>query len=421
MFTNTYLPHVGGVARAVSTLAEECRRLGHEVRIVAPEFEGAEDSPEVLRVPAIQNFNGSDFSVRLPSPGLIREFIDEFAPDLIHSHHPFLLGDAALREGWRIGVPVVFTHHTLYEQYTHYVPLDSPALKRAAIQLATEYCNLCQQVIAPSQSVADLLMARGVTTPVMELPTGVDTAFFATGEGSDVRNSAGIAPEAFVIGHVGRIAHEKNLAYLAKAVDIHLGRNPDSVFVVVGDGGAMDEVRKSMIGHDGRFHALGVRSGKDLADAYAAMDLFVFASQSETQGLVLAEAMSCGCPVVALDGPGVREVVEDGVNGRLLPSDESEEAFATALDQVAGDAGRMAAWRQEAVKTASRFDRSKCAERMLALYGEVLANYRKGDEAERSLWDDFVQTVEIEWNLLAAKTSAVAAAVVPPEQEVSID
>jgi 1,2-diacylglycerol 3-alpha-glucosyltransferase len=142
MFTNTYLPHVGGVARSVQTLEEACRAEGHEVRIVAPEFEGAQPSPRVLRVPAIQNFNGSDFCVRLPFPNLVRDFMEEFQPDIIHSHHPFLLGDSALREGWKMKVPVVFTHHTLYERYTHYVPLDSEALKRMAVQLATDYCNL---------------------------------------------------------------------------------------------------------------------------------------------------------------------------------------------------------------------------------------------------------------------------------------
>jgi 1,2-diacylglycerol 3-alpha-glucosyltransferase len=137
MFTNTYLPHVGGVATSVKTLEDACRRFGHAVKVIAPEFDGAEPSDDVLRVPAIQHFNGSDFCVRLPLPNVIRDFIEDFGPDVIHSHHPFLLGDAALRESWKIQVPIVFTHHTLYERYTHYVPLDSPALKRMAIQLAT--------------------------------------------------------------------------------------------------------------------------------------------------------------------------------------------------------------------------------------------------------------------------------------------
>src|SRR5262245_6406279 len=117
MFTNTYLPHVGGVARSVSTYGNELRRRGHEVRLIAPEFDGAEPSEHVLRVPAVQRFNGSDFSVRLPQPGLIAPFLDNFRPQVIHSHHPFLLGDAALRYAWARRLPLAFTHHTLYEQY----------------------------------------------------------------------------------------------------------------------------------------------------------------------------------------------------------------------------------------------------------------------------------------------------------------
>ena len=184
MFTNTYLPHVGGVARSVSTYEEEFRRRGHDVRIVAPQFEGAMESTEhVLRTPAIQNFNGSDFSVTIPQPGLIAEFLDGFRPDILHSHHPFLLGDAALRAAWTRRLPLVFTHHTLYEQYTHYVPLDSEALQRVAIQMATEYCNLCTHVIAPSQSIAELLVQRGVTTPITVIPTGIDLDFFGSGDG----------------------------------------------------------------------------------------------------------------------------------------------------------------------------------------------------------------------------------------------
>lgn len=216
MFTNTYLPHVGGVARSVKTLEDECRKLGHEVRVIAPEAEFAEESGDVLRVPAIQNFNGSDFSFRLPVPNLVRDFIDKFEPDIIHRHHPFLLGDSAIREAWKIRIPIVFTHHTLYERCTHYVPSDSDALKRVAIQLATEYCNLCDHVIAPSESIGKLLAGRGVVTGMSAIPTGIDTAFYGAADGGRARAKYEIPGETFVIGHVGRLAEEKNLKFLAE-------------------------------------------------------------------------------------------------------------------------------------------------------------------------------------------------------------
>lgn len=245
MFTNTYLPHVGGVARSVNTYEMVFRRRGHDVRIIAPEFEDAEPSPYVLRTPAIQKFNGSEFSVRLPQPGQIAEFLDEFQPDVLHSHHPFLLGDAALRAAWTRRLPLAFTHHTLYEQYTRYVPLDSDAMKRVAIQMATEYCNLCDCVIAPSESVAKLLSERGVTTPIESIPTGIDLDAFGAGDGAAFRRRFGVEKKAFVLGHVGRLAGEKNLAFLARAVARFLASRPTAKFVVVGAGSLRERSHRS--------------------------------------------------------------------------------------------------------------------------------------------------------------------------------
>src|SRR6185369_13365031 len=134
MMTNTYLPHVGGVARSVSTFAEEYRRQGHEVLVVAPNFPGRmpkRGEAIVERVAAVQNFNGSDFSVRLPLAAGLSVRLDTFAADIIHAHHPFLLGDTALRMAMNKNVPIVFTHHTRYEDYTHYVPF-SDTLKEVA-------------------------------------------------------------------------------------------------------------------------------------------------------------------------------------------------------------------------------------------------------------------------------------------------
>lgn len=412
MFTNTYLPHVGGVARSVHTLETALREAGHEVKVVAPEFEGADSSDEVLRVPAIQNFNGSDFCVRIPFPNLVREFMADFQPDLIHSHHPFLLGDAALREGGKLGVPVVFTHHTLYEQYTHYVPLDSEALKRMAIQLATEYCNLCDAVIAPSRSVADLLEERGVEVPVVAIPTGIDTEFFGSGDGSAFRGKLGIPGGAVVVGHLGRLAGEKNLGFLAEAVEACLREEKEAVFLLVGEGEAKAEIVAGFesAGLGGRVFTPGKLDGPDLAAAYAAMDLFAFASQSETQGMVLAEAMAAGRPVVALDGPGVREVVDAG-NGILLSGDASAAEFAEALLGLVRDPVRRDAMSARAQETAREFSTAKCAGAVMELYGGLAPSRRVEAERDTGSWDRLVAGIEVEWDLLAAKFNAVAAGI----------
>jgi len=216
MFTNTYLPHVGGVARSVAFFTEDLRKRGHRVLVVSPTFPhddaltGQEEEEDVLRVPAIQNFNGSDFSVRIPLPFLVDQKIDDFKPDVIHSHHPFLLGDTAVRAAYRRNLPLIFTHHTLYEKYTHYVSLDSEVMKRLAVHLTTEYANLCTRVVAPSRSIADLIAERGVIPPIAVIPTGVDIDYFRSGKGADFRRLHHIPLDAPVIGHLGRLAPEKN-------------------------------------------------------------------------------------------------------------------------------------------------------------------------------------------------------------------
>jgi 1,2-diacylglycerol 3-alpha-glucosyltransferase len=425
LFTNIYLPHLGGVAKSVKTLEDGCRLLGHEVRVVAPEREGAEESPEVLRVPAIQHFKGSDFCMRLPFPLQIRDFMEDFQPDLIHSHHPFLLGDAALREAWKMQIPAVFTHHTVYERYTHYLPLDSPALKRAVVQLSVEYCNLCDQVIAPSESIARMLQARGVTTPLRTIPTGIDTARFAAGQAARGRASHQIPPAARVIGHVGRLAPEKNLGYLAEAVAACLARHRDWIFLLVGEGEMLPALVAGFEekGLAGQVRAPGALDGQPLIDAYAAMDGFAFASHSETQGMVLAEAMAAGKPVVALDGPGVREIVAEGRNGRLLAAEAPVAAFAAALERLLTDPAGLAAAGARAAETAAAYDALPCVRAMLETYQDLIARHQHLDKDEVMPWDRLLHAIEIEWELFAAKMSAAAAAVNEsnPAAEVKLD
>jgi glycosyltransferase involved in cell wall biosynthesis len=414
MFTNTYLPHVGGVARSVSTYEEEFCRRGHDVLIVAPEFEGAQDSSgRVLRMPAIQNFNGSDFSVRIPQPGVLADFVDSVQPDLLHSHHPFLLGDAALRLAWSRRLPLVFTYHTMYEQYTHYVPLSSEAIKRFVIQMSTEYCNLCDHVIAPSESVATVLRERGVTVPISAIPTGIDLELYRNGNGPVFRAKFGINPHCTVVGHVGRLAAEKNLDYLAEAVGRYLACLHDAVFLVVGSGDAADSMRRILESHvePHRIVFAGQQTGQDLADAYAAMDVFAFSSKSETQGMVLAEALAAGVPAVALDAPGAREIVND-TNGRLLNGDATAQEFATALAEITRDADQLRQRRATAQSTAREFSIEACADRLLEVYTGLVRKSSPRLTADEAPWDRLLARLEIEWNLLVEKTTALAAAAV---------
>jgi glycosyltransferase involved in cell wall biosynthesis len=419
MMTNTYLPHVGGVARSVSTFAEEFRRRKHQVLVVAPEFEGKplgkRAAAIVERVAAIQNFNGSDFSVRLPLATALSERIDSFKADIIHAHHPFLLGDTALRIATSKNVPVIFTHHTRYEDYTHYVPFDSPALKEVAINLSTEFANLCDGVIAPSDSIAKLIKKRGVTSPIHVVPTGINVKAFALGDGPRFRKKHKLSSRHFVVGHVGRLAPEKNLGFLAEAVALFLKQTPAARFLVIGGGPSEADIEKTFAKHGvgSQLILAGKHTGALLADAYNAMDVFAFASFSETQGMVLAEAMAAGRPVVALNASGVREVMRPDQNGFMLPARASAKIFASHLARLHAEPELRRAFSAEARRTAENFSREHCADLALEFYEEI----RKATRRERLLtqqnpWGTFLDRLGMEWNLIAKKVQAVTHALV---------
>lgn len=429
-FTNTFLPHVGGVARAVQTMLEDQRRARHRALVVAPEFaEGAAPRAierHVARIPALTNFNDSDFSVRLPFAAALSERLSKFRADILHAHHPFLLGDTALREAASRQVPVVFTHHTLYERYTHYLPVESAALGNFAAEVATRFANRCAAVVAPSESIRDLIVSRGVTVPVHAIPTGIDTARLASGQGKRARSRWKIPAAAPVIGHLSRLAPEKNLPFLAEGVAFALKQNPDARALIVGDGPSREEMDKIFAdqGVAERVVFTGKLTGARLLDACAAMDLFAFASTSETQGLVLAEAMAAGSPVVALDASGVREVVRDGANGRLLPADAPADVFGKSLRDGLRDRERLAHWSEAAVATATVLDRAKTSARLLALYAELVETHRaetENDSAFTRAIKPVVERIATEGRIIADKTGALIDAVNGTAPDVSAD
>jgi 1,2-diacylglycerol 3-alpha-glucosyltransferase len=409
MITNTFTPFVGGVPRSVAAFGEECRKAGHRVVVVAPVFEGMPAfEKDVIRVPALQDFNGSDFSVALPIPGYLSPYFDECKPDIVHSHHPHLLGNTAVRIASRFNRPLVFTHHTMYEHYLHYVPAEAHRLREFVITLVTGYCNLCDRVIAPSESVADVLRRRGVETDIDVIPTGVDVRTFAEGDGAAFRKSHEIPEKAFVAGYVGRLAPEKNLPFLAQAICSAAAALRCVHFLVVGSGPSENEIRRTFesCGLDGRLHLVGSREGQDLVDAYHAMDVFVFASYTETQGMVLTEAMAAGRPVVALDGPGVREVVRDGENGRLLESESSAE-FAAAVEEIAAASPRRREeFARAARRTAGEFALERSARKLMDIY-ERLRTEKPSGPRDESTWHQAMEEIKGEWELLKNMAEAV--------------
>ena len=419
MMTNTFTPHVGGVARSVEAYTASYRKLGHRVLVVAPEFDNMpSEETEVVRIPAIQNFNGSDFSVVLPAPGFLHSAVEAFQPDIVHSHHPFLIGSTALRLARQLSLPIVFTHHTMYEQYTHYVPGDSETLKRFVINLSTRYANLCDHVFAPSASIASVLRRREVVVPIDVVPTGVSLGLMSRGDGAGFRAVMGISEDAFVVGHVGRLAPEKNLGFLTDAVAAFLKSNPRACFLLVGWGPSETPLRRAFqkAGLADRLYETGVLTHPILASAYQAMDLFAFASKSETQGMVLTEANAAGVPVVALDAPGVREVVVDGENGRLL-KEETVEAFSSAFRWLAEmTPEQRQELRQAAKAAAERISLETTAQKALSIYEAMLERGVSGSVEDDAALSGTLHLIKAEWDLLMGIAGAAGAALTSDEE-----
>ncbi|MBN1557704.1 MAG: glycosyltransferase [Lentisphaerae bacterium] len=414
MCTNAYAPVIGGLERSITCFAEDLRTLGHRVLVVTLAFPGAEDSDKTtVRLPAIKEVGGTQFSVKLPVPAGLKERLDGFEPDIVHAHHPFMLGDTALRIARRRALPLVFTHHTLYERYAYLFSRESDMLRRIAMAIATEFANLCDRVIAPTRSIERMIRQRGVCVPIDVVPTGIDVSLYESGRRGAFRDAHGIPGNAFVLGYLGRVVAAKNMAYLGRAAVRFLQAAPAARFLVAGDGEALAPLRRRVraAGVGDRVVLTGSLEGRAVADAYAAMDLFAFASQTETQGIVLVEAFCAGIPIVSLDASGSRDIIRDGVNGRLLSADTPPERFADVLLEAAGDAGLRRRWSEAARRRARDFERTRCARQLLEAYGRTARSDRASGEDEPRLWAGLQDRFATEWDLFREKLSVLTAAV----------
>lgn len=414
MMTNSYFPFVGGIERSIQSFSDDFRRAGHEVMIAAPAWEGrAQDEQYVIRVPAIKKFYHTEFSVNVPLPGLVSKLYKEFSPDIIHSHHPFFLGDLALRMSRQYRIPLVFTYHIMFEKYVHYLPVKNDKARRFVIELATGYSNLAHQVVAPSNSIRDLLKERGVRAPITVVSSGVDLQQFNHGDRIGFRKRNQIPENAFVVGYVGRLAVEKNLDFLVHCLVRAVKEDPMIHVVIVGGGPSQPMIEEAFTaaGQRDRLHLSGVLYDEDLIDAYYAMDVFAFTSLSETQGMVLVEAMAAGVPVIALDATGVRDVIEDMTNGRLIGS-ENEAKFVEAIHWSRScPEDQKNAMRHQARQTAQKFSRGECAAAMMKVYKRLLQSEMPHDETADNAWTHIRERMQAEWELLKVLLEASEAAI----------
>lgn len=369
LFTNNYLPFCGGVSISLETLRRGLMARGHEVWVIAPDARQAVPDPAVIRYPSIPAATYPEFALPLPLAPRAARRVRALGLDLYHAHHPFLLGPVARRLARRAGRPLVFTYHTRYEKYAHYVPLQRRLVEAAAIRLSTAFAASADAVIAPSHAVRQTLAGRGVAAPVEVIPTGVDVALFGPGDAGAARRALGFPLGDLLLLYVGRLDREKSIERILAAFTQIQATLPQARLALVGHGteAARLQALARTLPPAGRIVFLPARPHATLPVCYQAADMFLFASETETQGLVLAEAAACGVPVVSVTGPGCDEVVRDGETGVLTkpePAALAEAAITLLLD---GERRRRMGVRAREVAVRD-FDAAIQIDRTLALY-----------------------------------------------------
>ena len=376
--SDVYFPRINGVSTSISTFRKELEALGHEVTLVAPAYppsHGSVPANGVVRVTSRRvPFDPED---RLMARSSLEDEISRLSrdADLIHVHTPFLAHRVGVKVAAQRGIPVVETYHTFFEEYLyHYVPLVPRALLGSlARRFSRAQCDELDHVIVPSTAMAEALAAYGVTAPMKILPTGIDLEALSHGDGDRFRRHHGIPRSRPTLVHVGRMAHEKNVAFLLRTLAVIRERRPEVLLVLAGEGPALGKLHSEAhrLGLDGSVLFVGYldRDGA-LQACYSAGDVFVFASRTETQGLVLLEAMALGVPVVSTAVMGTRDIV--GPERGALRAPDDEAGFAAQVLRLLGDADLRRTKAAEAREEAQRWSSGAMAGRLVELYEEVL-------------------------------------------------
>ncbi|MDR3352399.1 MAG: glycosyltransferase [Zoogloeaceae bacterium] len=377
MTSDVYFPRINGVSTSIETFRKTLTPYGVETLLVAPRYGAEPEETGIIRVKGSALPFSIDVEDRRLSWRKVRRAALEAARhcDLIHTHTPFIAHYAGLNAARKLRRPILTTYHTLFEEYLqYYVPfLPRRNLSEWTRKFSRKQCNAMNAVIVPSTAMREHLEAFGVTVPIHVLPTGIPLDRFASGDRRAFRARHGIAEERPVALFAGRIAHEKNIGFLLDAWAKAARARPGLLLLLAGDGPALAEYKAAAqrlgIGDAARF--LGYLDRKqELPDCYAAADVFLFSSRTETQGLVLLEAMAAGLPVIGLSYLGTRDILEPG-KGCLTPP-EDEAAFAEAITRFFADPALQERLRAEARVFAQAWSDEACAARLAALYRSLL-------------------------------------------------
>lgn len=377
MISDVYFPRVNGVSTSIQTFRHELTALGHEVDLIAPAYQVryVEDS-HTLRVAS--RFVPFDPEDRMMKPRQVRALLPRLRErryDLIHIQTPFVAHYLGIEIADALGLPRVETYHTFFEEYLfHYVPVLPKSLLRAlSRRFSRTQCNRMNALIVPSSAMRDKLAEYGVQAPMHVIPTGIPMAEFAAGDGAAFRLRHGIERDRPMLLFVGRVAYEKNIDFLLRALQQALLQIPELLLMIAGEGPALASLRKlaAKLGLQDHVVFVGYLDRRAaLLDCYRAADAFVFASRTETQGLVLLEAMALGVPVISTAVMGTRDIVGPK-RGALVPQDD-EADFARNIVMLMNDPPLRARLGAEGRAYAAEWNAGALAGRLANAYQEVI-------------------------------------------------
>ena len=341
--SDVFFPRVNGVSTSINTFATELRALGHHVTLIAPSYTDEDKQEEwIVRVPSHKiYFDPEDRLMNFGKLKALLPWIRDKHFDVIHIHTPFTAHYVGIHFGKKLDIPVVETYHTFFEDYLHhYLPFIPQFISRKlARTISRRQCNAVDGIVSPSKPMLDVLKQYGIKTPAEVVATGLDDSSFARVDGEHFRMSHDIPLAQPMLLFVGRVAHEKNIGFLLEMHVELIKKHPDALLVITGEGPAEESIKHSidkldisnkvrMIGYLDRSH--------ELIACYKAADIFVFASKSETQGLVLLEAMAQGTAVVAIAELGTKSILIEG-EGVLIAKDDIND-FADKVSVLLSDA-----------------------------------------------------------------------------------
>ncbi|MFN6991826.1 MAG: glycosyltransferase [Fervidobacterium sp.] len=335
MVSDTYLPQINGVATSIYLSKKYLEMRGHEVFIIAPV--APENDEKILVVPGVPFLLEKQHRVVFANHLKMVEFAEKNSIDIIHSHDPLALGIRALKIQRVLKLPHVHTYHTLLTEYRHYVPPPLTPDRKTVEEFSRWFCDKVNIVIAPTEEIKNELIKYKVQRPIEVLPTGIDTQEFSKPPTLDVRHIYNIPKDAIVLMYAGRLSKEKNLEFLFRVVGRYLKEHLQGWFLVVGDGPERKELEElaEELGITQRTVFTGYVPHKEIKEYYKASDLFVFSSLTETQGLVVLEALASGTPVVAIAYKGIANVLVNGEGAVTtgINEDEFYNAIVKAIDE----------------------------------------------------------------------------------------